>query len=276
MNVSESYESLRIIASDRHFAPVKVRAKRAAGTASVLVFDSRTAMGNSAADAVAKQIRNVAAAKGCVRMIFAAAPSQSDVLEALIQTPDIPWEKVTAFHMDDYVGLPPEAPQRFANWLNRHLFTKVPLGAIHRIASIGDPDDICRNYSDQLAEAPIDIVCLGIGVNGHIAFNDPPVADFHDPLAVKVVELDQICRQQQVDDECFTSIENVPTHAITLTIPRLLAADALFCVVPGVQKRSAVKAALEGAVVTDCPASILRTHPNCTVFLDQESDPNGY
>lgn len=232
-------------------------------------------MGDAAADAIAKQIHCAVLANGKLRMIFAAAPSQSDVLEALIRTPDIPWERITAFHMDDYVGLPPDAPQRFANWLDDHLFSKVPFGAVHRIASVGDADETCRSYGELLAEAPIDIVCLGIGVNGHLAFNDPPVADFSDPLAVKVVELDQICRQQQVDDECFASIEHVPSHAITLTIPRLLAADALFCVVPGAHKRPAVKAALEGPVDTACPASILRTHPNCTLFLDREASPVG-
>lgn len=246
-----------------------------AGSASVLVYDHRTAMGNAAADAIAQRIRAVAKQKGNVRMIFAAAPSQSDVLGSLIQTADIPWEQVSAFHMDDYVGLPAEAPQRFANWLHNHFYSKVPLGEIHSIASTGNADDICHQYSELLNKAPIDIVCLGIGVNGHIAFNDPPVADFNDPLSVKVVTLDQICRQQQVDDECFASIDQVPAQAITLTVPRLMAADSLFCVVPGAHKRAAVKAALEGPVLTDCPASILQTHADCTMFLDQEANPNG-
>lgn len=245
------------------------------GNASVLVFDSRAAMGNAAADAIAQRIRAVAHDKGNVRIIFAAAPSQSDVLEALIRLDDIPWEQVSAFHMDDYVGLPASAPQRFANWLTSHFFSKVPLGEVHRIADTGNADDICHQYSQLLAKAPIDIVCLGIGVNGHIAFNDPPVADFNDPVSVKTVRLDQICRQQQVDDKCFASIDQVPAQAITLTVPTLMAAASLFCVVPGAHKRAAVKAALEGPVVTDCPASILKTHSDCTVFLDPEANPNG-
>ncbi|MEP3279803.1 MAG: 6-phosphogluconolactonase [Stappiaceae bacterium] len=239
------------------------------------VFDSRGAMAEAAAVAIARRISDVIKAKSMCRMIFAAAPSQSELIAALVEMPDIPWAKVTAFHMDDYLGLPADAPQRFSNWLDRHLFSKVDLGGIHRIRVNGEAEDICDDYSSLLAEAPIDIVCLGIGVNGHIAFNDPPIADFNDPAAVRVVELDAICRQQQVDDECFSDIADVPTHAVTLTIPRLLAADALYCVVPGSRKRNAVKAALEGPVSTACPASILRTHPDLTFFLDTEANPDG-
>ena len=246
-----------------------------AGSADVLVFENRADMGRAAARAIAEKIRHVAQSKDQVRMIFAAAPSQATMLEHLTQTPEIPWHRVTAFHMDDYIGIPDDASQRFANWLDTHLFSKVPLGNVHRIPSSGNSAEICSSYSEKLNEAPIDIVCLGIGVNGHIAFNDPPVADFNDPVMVKVVELDDICRQQQVDDECFNVIDDVPLHAITLTVPCLLSAESLFCVVPGLHKRDAVKAALEGPVVTDCPASILTTHSDCTVFLDAEAYPNG-
>lgn len=262
-------------AIDNNVDPANLTAQWIAGAADVLVFDSRSAMGDAAAHAIASQIQNVVSAKGGVRMIFAAAPSQSDMLQTLTTMPGLPWERVTAFHMDDYVGLPAEAPQRFANWLDRHFFSKIELEEVNRIPSSGAAEESCRDYSASLAADDIDIVCLGIGVNGHIAFNDPPVANFNDPLAVKVVKLDQVCRQQQVDDDCFNSIEDVPSHAITLTIPRLLAADALFCVVPGAYKRNAAKAALLGPVSTDCPASILRTHSNCTVFLDPEADPHG-
>lgn len=270
MVIGEPWVGLNVNASDNHLKS----AQWTAGTADVQVFKDRSAMGDAAAIAIADLIRRVAQAKGDVRMIFAAAPSQLDVLNALIEMPNIPWQQVTAFHMDDYVGLPIDAPERFASWLKRHLFSKVPIGTVHYIPSAEDAEAVCRAYSVKLAEAPIDIVCLGIGVNGHIAFNDPPVADFNDSLAVKVVELDQICRQQQVDDDCFPGIEDVPSHAITLTVPRLLEADALICVVPGAHKRPAVKASLEGPITTDCPASILRTHPNCTLYLDSESDPN--
>jgi glucosamine-6-phosphate deaminase len=261
-------------AVDNSLDLANLTARWTVGAADVLVFDSRSAMGDAAAHAVASQIKSVANAKGGVRMIFAAAPSQSGMLQTLTTMPGIPWELVTAFHMDDYVGLPADAPQRFASWLDSHLFSKVDLGEVHRIPCSGAAEEICNSYNKILTEAAIDIVCLGIGVNGHIAFNDPPVADFNDPLGVKVVELDQICRQQQVDDDCFNTIEDVPSHAITLTIPHLLSADALFCVVPGAYKRNAVKAALAGPVSIECPASILRTHQNCTMFLDPEADPN--
>ena len=241
----------------------------------VEIYESRLALGAAVAADVAARIRQVAARKTEVRIIFAAAPSQSDMLASLVALPDIPWGQVTAFHMDDYLGLEAAAPERFGNWLEAHLFSKVPFGAVHRIASEGTADEICAGYAARLAEAPMDIVCLGIGVNGHIAFNDPPVADFHDSQAVRVVELDGVCRQQQVDDGCFARFEAVPERAITLTIPTLMAADALFCAVPGARKRAAVKAALEGPISTDCPASILRTHRNCTIYLDREAAPHG-
>ncbi|MGR3660635.1 MAG: 6-phosphogluconolactonase [Paracoccaceae bacterium] len=243
------------------------------GSAKILVFDGRDAMAGAAAEAIARQIRVLAQTKPVVRMIFAAAPSQAEVLSKLCNMPDIPWSQVTAFHMDDYLGIAPQAPQRFANWLDHHLFKKVNFKSVHRIASSGASEDICTSYAELLSEAPIDIVCLGIGVNGHIAFNDPPVADFDDPQIVKVVELDDICRQQQVDDECFAKLSDVPTHAVTLTVPTLLSAGALYCIVPGAHKRAAIKAALETPISTSCPASILRKHQNSILFLDPEAAP---
>jgi len=232
-------------------------------------------MADAAAEAIARQIREVAQTKPNVRMIFAAAPSQAEVLSKLSEIPDIPWGQVTAFHMDDYLGIAPQAPQRFANWLERHLFSEISFGSVHHIASSGTPEEICTSYAELLSEAPIDIVCLGIGVNGHIAFNDPPVADFEDPQIVKVVELDDICRKQQVDDDCFVKLSDVPTHAVTLTIPTLLSANAMFCVVPGAHKKAAITAALEGPISTSCPASILRKHQNSMIFLDPETAPDG-
>jgi glucosamine-6-phosphate deaminase len=144
---------------------------------------------------------------------------------------------------------------------------------VHRIVPEPDPEAAARAYAVALDAAPIDIVCLGIGVNGHLAFNDPPIADFADPLDVKVVELDATCRQQQVDDDCFARLEDVPRTAITLTVPRLLRAGRLFCMVPGASKREAVRATLHGPISTRCPASILRT-TECNLYLDAESDPD--
>ena len=245
------------------------------GQAKALVFQNRAAMAIAAANAIAAAMRRAASVKSSFRMVFAAAPSQSEVLNALTTIPNLPWDQVVAFHMDDYLDLPAEAPQRFANWLEDRLFSKVPLAEVHRIPALGLPEEICQNYAKKLAKAPVDIMCLGIGVNGHIAFNDPSVADFDDPFSVKVVELDDVCRQQQVDDGCFASINAVPVRAVTLTIPQLLDADRLFCSVPGTHKRAAAKATVAGPLSTDCPASILRTHKNCTLFLDLEAYPNG-
>lgn len=239
----------------------------------VLTSANRADMGRAAANDVAEHLRQLLAKQDCVRMIFAAAPSQSEILAELARAPGIDWSRVEAFHMDEYVGLAPDAPQRFAKWLEGAIFSKLPFAATFPIIPEPDADAAANAYAAALNKAPIDIVCLGIGVNGHIAFNDPPVADFSDPLDVKSVELDEVCRQQQVDDKCFACFDDVPTHALTLTIPRLLRANALFCVVPGAQKRDAVLATLNGPITTQCPASILRGHQNCTLYLDNESAP---
>jgi glucosamine-6-phosphate deaminase len=204
-------------------------------------------------------------------MIFAAAPSQSEMLAALRREPRIAWNRVVGFHMDEYLGLPAEAPQRFGTWLRAAIFDALPFAAVHLIGPTDDAPAAIAGYTAALAAAAIDMVCLGIGVNGHLAFNDPPVADFADAAAVKVVELDAVCRQQQVDDGAFARFEDVPTHAITLTIPRLLAAERLFCVVPGAAKREAVRRALHDPIGEACPATALRTHAHCVLYLDRES-----
>lgn len=239
----------------------------------VRVFPDRAAMGAAAAADVAAELRARLAEQDAVRMVFAAAPSQSDMLDRLVAAPGIDWTRVTAFHMDEYLGLPPESPARFANWLDRAIFTRFPFGEVHRIDPGHDPEATVMAYTKLLAEAPVDIVCLGIGQNGHLAFNDPPVADLDDPVAVKVVELDRTCRQQQVDDGAFATVDDVPTHAITLTIPRLLDARRLFCVVPGAAKRHAVDRALHAPVSAADPATALRTHPDVTLYLDSASEP---
>jgi glucosamine-6-phosphate deaminase len=239
----------------------------------IAISETRSAMGQAAAADVASALRDRLSRQDNVRMVFAAAPSQAEMLDALASEHNIDWRRVTAFHMDEYLDLAAQAPERFGAWLTRHFFSRVPLGAVHLIGQEPDPDREAARYTALLAEAPIDIVCLGIGVNGHLAFNDPPVADLHDPKQVKIVELDAICRQQQVDDKCFASLNDVPTHAITLTIPRLLDADQLFCVVPGAAKRAAVEQSLYGPIGTACPASALRTHARCTLYLDRDSTP---
>ncbi|MFC1411507.1 glucosamine-6-phosphate deaminase [Streptacidiphilus sp. N1-12] len=235
------------------------------------VHQDRGALGRAAAAAVAEAMRERLAGQARLRMVFAAAPSQREMLTALAGQPGLDWSRVTAFHMDEYLGLAPDAPQRFGRWLRDALFDRVPLGRIRLIEPGPDPERTARDYAAELAAEPVDLVCLGIGENGHLAFNDPPVADFADPLDVKVVELDQPCRRQQVADGCFAALDQVPRRAITLTVPRLLAADRLFCVVPGARKREAVRQALLGPIGPHCPASALREHPDCLLFLDRDS-----
>jgi glucosamine-6-phosphate deaminase len=240
-------------------------------TPTVRVFADRRSLGQAAAADVAAEIRTRLTAHGTVRMVFAAAPSQQEMLDALVAEPDVDWSRVTAFQMDDYLGLADDAPERFSSWLRAAIFDQLPFKAVHLMQTAGDADLRAAEYAGLLAEAPIDLCCLGIGVNGHLAFNDPPVADFADPLQAKVVELDETCRQQQVDDGCFASLADVPPSAITLTVPRLLDAERLFCVVPGPAKAPAVRRALHDEISEACPATALRTHPACVLYLDQES-----
>lgn len=164
-----------------------------------------------------------------------------------------------------------DAPQGFANFLRRALFDKLPFGSVNCIDSTADPEEEVERYAALLSENPCDIVVLGIGENGHLAFNDPGVAYFEDPKAVKIVGLDEVCRMQQVHDGCFAAIEQVPHAAITLTIPTLFAAKKAFCIVPGPTKAEAVKNTLKGDISEKCPASILRRHPHAALYLDKDS-----
>ena len=233
------------------------------------IFDTRQLAGRAAGQAAATALKKTLAEKGKARMIFAAAPSQDECLETLIAEPGIDWSKVTAFHMDEYIGLDADAPQRFCRYLQDHIFGLLPFDKIHLLEG-ADPEILCMKYTELLIAAPIDIVCMGIGENGHIAFNDPPVADFDDPKLVKIVELDLACRQQQVNDGCFATLDEVPKQAITLTIPALMRGECLICTVPGNRKHYAVHAAMEHDISTLCPASILRTHKNCQMFVDRD------
>lgn len=235
------------------------------------VFASRNEMGAAAGADAERQIIDLLAGQDRVRIIFAAAPSQNEVLEYLVRSTQIDWNRIDVFHMDEYIGLPAEAPQAFSRFLCDHLFDQVQPAAVHLINGNIDPQEECRRYSDLIRQAPIDIVCLGIGENGHIAFNDPPVADFNDPEIMKPVELDEVCRQQQVNDGCFERIEDVPTHALTLTVSALMAGKHLFCTVPSATKKEAVRNTLTGPVTTECPASILQQHADCRVYLDEDS-----
>lgn len=237
----------------------------------LMVFDSRKKMGRTAgADAEAK-IAELLKSQDTVRVIFAAAPSQNEVLEYLANSTRIDWNRVVAFHMDEYIGLCPEAPQAFSKFLRNRLFDKIKGKAIHLINGSNNPEAECSRYSDLLKEAPIDVICMGIGENGHIAFNDPPVADFEDTALMKQVELDDICRQQQVNDGCFETLEQVPTHALTLTVPMLMSGTYLFCTIPGDTKKDAVYHTITDEISTKCPATILQKHENCRMYTDVDS-----
>lgn len=244
-----------------------------AGRLALEVHTDRPALGRAAARAVAAYLQGVIARQGAARVIFACAPSQDEFLAALVDPAQcgvaIDWSRVTAFHMDDYVGLTGAHPQSFRSYLRQHLLRHVRLGAFYPLpAEEPDAAAVAARYSALLGEQPIDLICMGIGENGHIAFNDPPVADFTDPHLVKVVELDHACRQQQVNDGCFPTLEAVPRHAFTLTVPVFRQARRLSIHVPGPRKAAAVRATLEGPIATACPASILRLHADATLYID--------
>ncbi len=239
---------------------------------SVRIFSGRQQMGEQAAKDVSACIRELSERKGFVNMVFAAAPSQTEFLRELVEDPDVDWQRVNAFHMDEYAGLGVGMPQSFGTFLRERIFGLVPFRSVFYLdGKASDLAEECRRYASLLEQFPPDIVCLGIGENGHIAFNDPHVADFNDPEKVKVVELDGKCRMQQVHDACFSSLEEVPTHALTLTIPSLLAARYMFCIVPSQTKKMAVYETVNGPVSESCPASILRTKEHAVLYLDPES-----
>ena len=238
----------------------------------VNVYENRPAMGAAAAADISAAIKALLADKDELNMIFAAAPSQNEVLAVLAADTSIQWNRINAFHMDEYIGLSKDAPQGFGNFLKEHIFGLAPFKSVNYIdISATDPEAECARYESLLKEHPIDIIVMGIGENGHIAFNDPPVADFNDTRLAKPVKLDEICRQQQVNDGCFAKIDDVPTHAITLTVPMFMRAKKLFCIVPAKTKAWAVKETLTGSIDEHCPASILRTHESASLYLDADS-----
>lgn len=236
------------------------------------VYETRKQMGVSATADVGAKIKELLKSREEINMIFAAAPSQNEFLESLINDKEIEWHRINAFHMDEYIGLAPDAPQGFGNFLRDRIFGKLPFKSLHYLkGNAEDREEECERYLKLLKSNPADIVCMGIGENGHIAFNDPHIALFNDDALVKIVELDQKCRQQQVNDGCFDTIDKVPTHAITLTIPALMSGKFIFCMVPAKTKAQAVFHTVKGDITEECPASILRTHENAVLYTDKES-----
>ncbi|GKV66574.1 MULTISPECIES: glucosamine-6-phosphate deaminase [Sporosarcina] len=241
------------------------------GTLTYRVFKSREEMGEHSADLAANKIKAALNEKDEVRVIFACAPSQNEMLRHLVETPDIDWSRIVGFHMDEYIGLPEDSTQWFKFYIENHLLSKVSLKEFHFIDGTKSPEKMMEEYTSLLNEAEIDVVCLGIGENGHIAFNDPPVADFNDPFMIKEVQLDQFSRQQQVNDGCFETLDEVPTHALSLTIPALIRAKRMVCTVPGITKSRAVKETLSNEISTDCPSTILRKHNDAYLIMDKSA-----
>lgn len=235
----------------------------------VYVYESRPKMGQAAAAVVAAELRRAIEERGRAVVILASAPSQNEFLASLAEAPGIDWSRVTAFHLDEYLGMDDQAPQSFRKFLIDRLVNKVPLGEFYGLR--GDAADgigEAQRYAKLLEQNPPDFAVLGIGENGHLAFIDPPFCDFNDPEAVKVVQLDEICRNQQVNDGAFASLDAVPGNALSLTIPTLMARPKLFAIAPGPAKRQAIKNTVSGPVSPSCPASILRTHPDAHLFID--------
>jgi glucosamine-6-phosphate deaminase len=228
-------------------------------------------MARAAADEAAAVLRGAVEANGVAHAMFATGNSQIAFVDALVSdTPSVPWSDVVVFHMDEYVGVGPDHPASFQRWIRERIVAPTVPRVAHYIDGLAPPEAECGRYGELLLQ-PLDLCCLGIGENGHLAFNDPGVADFDDPLDVKVVELEVACRQQQVNEGHFPDVASVPSHAVTVTIPALVRAAHVMAIVPEARKAEPVLAALTGPVSTRCPASVLRTMPHVTIHLDEES-----
>lgn len=238
----------------------------------VSIYATNEALGAAAAAEAAEVIRAAVAARGVANIILATGNSQLTFLAALRQITDAPWAAVNVFHMDEYINLPAGHPASFPAFLRRHLLDHVPVKAFYPVpGELADTEAACRGYEALLRAHPADLCAMGIGENGHIAFNDPPYADFDDPVWVKPVKLDERSRRQQVGEGHFRSLDEAPTHAITLTIPALLSARRILCIVPEARKAEAVARSLLGPITEACPGSILRRAPHARLFLDRES-----
>lgn len=237
----------------------------------VKIFENANLMGKAAAISVAEKLNTAVAEKGFANLILATGASQFQFLEHL-QQQAIDWKKITVFHLDEYKGMPVTHPASFRKYLKERILDKVQPKQVHYLnGDAPDAEAEVLRYESLLKAHPIDVACIGIGENGHIAFNDPPVADFNDPKLVKVVELDEACRKQQLGEGWFPTLEDVPTHALSLTIPAIMRCKAISCVVPDERKAEAVYNTLNAEISTACPATILRTHPDCVLYLDEGS-----
>jgi glucosamine-6-phosphate deaminase len=236
------------------------------------IYEDKESAGEAAAAAAATAMRQLAQQSGDIGVIFATGASQIPTLHALTQITGLPWNRIIGFHMDEYEKMQPEHPASFRGYLRERLTSKVPMKQFYEIdGTVPDLQQLCMDYTNALKAANPQLCLLGIGENGHLAFNDPPVADFNDPSDMKVVELDAACRQQQFAEGWFRSLDEIPLHAVTLTIPALFRVPKLIASVPGPRKTHIVYRSLTEPISTACPATLLRTHPDCTVYLDKES-----
>ena len=243
-----------------------------AGKISFQIHPTRSSAAEAAALATAEEIRRLDKLGTDIAVIFATGASQIDTLEALTAIPDLPWSRIQGFHLDEYVGLDENHPASFRRYLREKLTRRVNMREFFEIN--GNADDIeafCEGYIKKLISAHPQLCLLGIGENRHLAFNDPSEADFEDPIAMKMVCLDKVCRQQQAAEDWFQSWEEVPEHALTLTIPTLFDIPKLIVSVPGSRKAQVVRRTLEEPLSTDCPSTLLRTHPDVTIYLDVDS-----
>jgi glucosamine-6-phosphate deaminase len=236
----------------------------------IKVFDDKPSLGQAAAHQAADAIRRAIQTNNRARMVAATGASQFELLDALTDLPGIAWERVELFHLDEYIGLPVDHPASFRNYLLTRLIDKVGIQHHHLLDGEQDPAEVIRNVGTALQSAPIDVALVGIGENGHLAFNDPP-ADFDTEEPYLVVALDEACRRQQLGEGWFEHLADVPRHAISMGIRQILKAQEIICAVPDARKAKAVAACCEGEIGPLAPASILRTHPNTTVYLDKSS-----
>ena len=237
----------------------------------IVIGSTRECMGRLAADDAAKRIAAAIAANGVARVVFASAASQFEFLEALVAHKEIDWTKVCGFHLDEYLGLAADHPASFRRFLRERLLERLPNPMRSFTFVEGDAPDAaaeCARLAAAVRERPVDLACIGIGENGHIAFNDPP-ADFETKAAYAVVALDEVCRLQQVGEGWYPNLDAVPTHAFSMTVPQIMAAGTIVVTVPDERKAKAVSMAVDGPLTNMCPSSILRTHPRCTLFLDK-------
>jgi glucosamine-6-phosphate deaminase len=234
------------------------------------VFPDKCRLARAAAQQAASTIRHAISERGCARIVVATGASQFEFLEELTKTPDIYWEKVEMFHLDEYLNLPPTHPASFRKYLRERLIDKVGITRVHLLDGERDPGEVIAEMTAEIRKAPIDVAFVGIGENGHLAFNDPP-ADFETDEAYIVVELDESCRRQQLGEGWFKSLEEVPRRALSMTVRQVLKAKQIIAVVPDARKAQAVGKCFHGEISPMAPASILRTHPNTFVYLDKDS-----